>query len=265
MKTYNVTLIKGEPTSDAWNAAPKAMVDVMCNPEFPSPYQTEAQLLYNDRALFVHMKTTERNLRACKNQRNDEVCEDSCMEFFISPDNDDIRYFNFEINPIGTLLLFVYNRRIEMIPTTDDARIFNIKSITSNDGWEIFYEIPFSFMMGLFLAYLYIKFNSLLPCIILHFINNFISCIFMFLYETISTEAYGVIVNIYDISTLLIGIICSVLLVYKVKKEIKSENNHTLLNGKDFGATVVFSVPFILFIAIFLFQTITGILTYYYS
>lgn len=126
-------------------------------------------------------------------------------------------------------------------------------------------QIPFSFMMGLFLAYLYIKFNSLLPCIILHFINNFISCIFMLLYETISTEAYGVIVNIYDISTLLIGIICSILFIYKVKKEIKSENNHTLLNGKDFGATVVFSVPFILFTAIFLFQTITGILTYYYS
>lgn len=150
MKTYNVTKIKGEPSADTWSSAPVAMLDVMCYPEFPSPYKTEAQLVYNEKALYVHMKTTERQLRAVRNHRNEEVCEDSCMEFFIAPDADDIRYFNFEINPIGTLLLYVCNRRIEMVPTTDDARIFNIKSIITNDGWELFYEIPFSFMTKYF-------------------------------------------------------------------------------------------------------------------
>lgn len=161
MKTYNVTLINGEPTADTWNSVPIAKLDVMCFPEFPSPYQTEAQLVYNDRALFVHMKTNERQLRAHNSNRNDEVCEDSCMEFFIAPDNDDIRYFNFELNPIGTLLLYVCNKRIEMVPTTDDARIFNIKSIISNDGWELFYEIPFSFMTKYF--------NKISPTMIANF------------------------------------------------------------------------------------------------
>lgn len=161
LKTYNVTLINGNPTADTWNSVPTALLDIMHYPAFPSPYRTEGQLVYNDRALYVHMKTTERKIRAYCSNRNDEVCEDSCMEFFIAPDSDDIRYFNFEINAIGTLLLYVCNKRIEMVPTTDDARIFNIKSIISNDGWELFYEIPFSFMTKYF--------NKISPTMIANF------------------------------------------------------------------------------------------------
>ena len=127
-------------------------------------------------------------------------------------------------------------------------------------------QIPFSFMMGLFLAYLYVKFDSLIPCILLHFINNFISCIFMLLYENISTEAYTAIVNVYDISTILIGIICTVFFIIKAKNDKYKECINVLpINVKEFSKTVVFSIPFILFTAIFLFQTVTGILTYYYS
>ncbi len=149
MKTYNVIFIEGEPDTTVWDTAPKALIEEPSDPRYPSPYTTEAQVVYNDRALFVHLKTNETQLRAMCNHRNDEVCADSCMEFFFAPDADNPCYFNFEINPIGTLLLFVCNRR-DFSPTVDDKRIFNIKSIITKDGWELFYEIPFTFITKYF-------------------------------------------------------------------------------------------------------------------
>ena len=150
MKTYNVTKITGEMTADMWETLPKAMIDVVQHPVPEKPYITSAQLAYNDEKIFVHLKTDERKIRAVNTERNSGVCEDSCMEFFFAPDNDDVRYFNFEINPIGTLLLYVCNKRIEMVPTLDDATIFNIKSVITKDGWELFYEIPFTFITKYF-------------------------------------------------------------------------------------------------------------------
>jgi hypothetical protein len=35
---------------------------------------------------------------------NQQVYEDSCVEFFVAPSNDGI-YFNFEFNAIGTILM----------------------------------------------------------------------------------------------------------------------------------------------------------------
>lgn len=150
MKKYNITYIKNEMRPEVWSSIPKVMIDTVLEPIPPVPYKTEAQLAYNDEKIFVHLKTNERKIRAVNTDRNDPVCEDSCMEFFFAPDNDDVRYFNFEINPIGTLLLYVCNKRIEMIPTTDDESIFNIKSIITKDGWELFYEIPFTFIKKYF-------------------------------------------------------------------------------------------------------------------
>ena len=150
MKKYNITYIKNEMRPEVWSSIPKVMIDTVLEPIPPVPYKTEAQLAYNDEKIFVHLKTNERKIRAVNTDRNDPVCEDSCMEFFFAPDNDDVRYFNFEFNPIGTLLLYVCNKRIEMVPTTDDESIFNIKSVISKDGWELFYEIPFTFIKKYF-------------------------------------------------------------------------------------------------------------------
>lgn len=126
-------------------------------------------------------------------------------------------------------------------------------------------QIPFSFMMGLFLSYLFIKYNSILPCILLHFINNFISCFFMILYENMSEEAYISIVQIYDISTILIGILCTLFFIISIKKKHSTEKEIFAVSGKEFTINVVFSIPFILFVLIYLFQTVTGILSNYFS
>ena len=129
-----------------WMNAEIALLDIEPWKKYPCPYHTFMQLLYSENAIYVHLSTKETELRAVNNKRNSPVWEDSCMEFFFSPDCDDIRYINIEINPIGTLLIYICeDRNSYEIPCVDE-KIFNIKTIITNDGWEIFYQIPFSFI-----------------------------------------------------------------------------------------------------------------------
>jgi len=151
MKTYNIASIKGPITSEVWDKAETLSIDISPCKEFPCPYKTDVKLLHNDEKIFIYFKTDETQLRAVQIERNSQVCEDSCMEFFLAPDKDDERYFNFEINPIGTLLLYKCTRRIEMIPVEVDEKIFNIKTVITNNGWELYYEIPFAFIKEHFL------------------------------------------------------------------------------------------------------------------
>jgi hypothetical protein len=54
--------------------------------------------------IYLKYYVRESNTKAEKDQPNQMVCEDSCVEFFVSPADDGI-YYNFEFNPIGTALL----------------------------------------------------------------------------------------------------------------------------------------------------------------
>jgi len=57
------------------------------------------------------------------------VCEDSCVEFFVSPESDGI-YYNFEFNGIGTCLLGTGTGR-ENSKRTDPEIISKIRRQTS--------------------------------------------------------------------------------------------------------------------------------------
>ena len=150
MKTYTVKKVNKNSINWAWKTANVA--ELNCEPwkEFPCPYKTTVQLLYTEESVYVHFSTTETKLRARNNRRDSLVYEDSCMEFFLSPDENDSRYFNFEINPIGTLLLYVCNGLGNYTNVDIDEKILNIKTIITNNGWELFYEIPFSFITQYF-------------------------------------------------------------------------------------------------------------------
>ena len=55
-------------------------------------------------ALLLHFHVSDSGARAVNDKDNGRVWEDSCCEFFVSPDGNDT-YYNFECNCIGTLLL----------------------------------------------------------------------------------------------------------------------------------------------------------------
>lgn len=61
-------------------------------------------IAYNDREIYLKYYITEDYFKAEKTESNQMVCEDSCVEFFVSPENDGI-YYNLEFNGIGTILL----------------------------------------------------------------------------------------------------------------------------------------------------------------
>jgi hypothetical protein len=61
-------------------------------------------MAYSDSEIFLKYYITENYFKAEKTESNQMVCEDSCVEFFVSPEDDGI-YYNMEFNAIGTCLL----------------------------------------------------------------------------------------------------------------------------------------------------------------
>jgi hypothetical protein len=66
--------------------------------------EVELAIAYSDREILLKYYVTENYFKAEKTETNQMVCEDSCVEFFVSPEDDGI-YYNFEFNGIGTCLL----------------------------------------------------------------------------------------------------------------------------------------------------------------
>jgi len=61
-------------------------------------------IAYTGKEILLKYYVTEDWFKAEKTESNQMVCEDSCVEFFVSPADDRI-YYNLEFNGIGTCLL----------------------------------------------------------------------------------------------------------------------------------------------------------------
>lgn len=77
--------------------------------------KTEARIGYDDQALYVMFRVEDRYVRAVARAHQDDVCTDSCVEFFFTPGtNLASGYFNLEMNCGGTILF-----RHQTIPLGD--------------------------------------------------------------------------------------------------------------------------------------------------
>lgn len=147
MNTYKI--VKKPDVLD-WNLIPSASIN--------HPYQSDgvnitasAQLCYDDSALYVHLSAKEANIRAEGTGLLDAPCEDSCLEFFFSPINGDIRYMNFEYNPnccVYVGMASCVEDLVRFIPEVEFP--FSPKVNRTEDGWEITYQIPYSFVRRYF-------------------------------------------------------------------------------------------------------------------
>ena len=139
-----------------WEKVEKAEVD--CYPWDQNGYmpKTEARVVYSEKGFHILMTSYETQIMATRENFNDPVCRDSCMEFFFMPDpGNDKRYLNFELNPLGTLYLGLGRNRLERAKIADvNPEMFNIShSVTkesindfSGPSWSVRYFIPFSFI-----------------------------------------------------------------------------------------------------------------------
>lgn len=72
--------------------------------EYSYKPETELSVAYSAHEIFLKYYIKENYFKAEKTESNQMVCEDSCVEFFVSPGDDGI-YYNFEFNGLGTCLL----------------------------------------------------------------------------------------------------------------------------------------------------------------
>lgn len=67
--------------------------------------KTEVKVAYDETAVYVMFRVEDRYVRAVAAEHQDNVCKDSCVEFFFTPGSDVSKgYFNLEMNCGGTLL-----------------------------------------------------------------------------------------------------------------------------------------------------------------
>lgn len=146
MKEYTITRCNGQPD---WNKVPALQIDHWHHTE-PMPISAQAQVCYDDNALHVRLSAVEENIRAELTGLLDEICEDSCLEFFFCPMAGDKRYFNIECNPNGCLFLGFgpnVDELMRLIPM-DPAIVPEVKRTI--DGWETVYTIPYKFIRVFF-------------------------------------------------------------------------------------------------------------------
>lgn len=100
-------------------------------------YKPEVALsvAYSNHEIFLKYYVTEDYFKAEKTESNEMVCEDSCVEFFVSPENDGI-YYNLEFNAIGTCLLGTGTGR-ENSTRADPVIISKIRRLTSAGTYPV--------------------------------------------------------------------------------------------------------------------------------
>lgn len=113
----------------------------------PTGIQAEAQLCCDEEKLFVHLRTNEKEIRAENTEPLSPVHEDSCLEFFFKLPVDE-RYFNFEVNPNGCLVVQFGTCRADRVDLIrrDGKTYFELRCCRTPEGWEAFYTIPLAFL-----------------------------------------------------------------------------------------------------------------------
>jgi len=115
-----------------------------------------AKMMYDDENLFVIFSVKDRYVRCITKDFHGPVWEDSCVEFFFSPDvNFPERYFNLEINCGGTPLMHynvIAGKEYSPIEIEDLKKIEIAHSLpqtiepenTNYVNWTVEYRIPLS-------------------------------------------------------------------------------------------------------------------------
>jgi len=160
---YLVTKLEAPPEINAlWDKAPWkniAPLDIARfmgkNPDhFP---RAQAKLAYDAQALYVIFRIEDCYVRAVAQKNQDNVCFDSCAEFFFSPGPDvEGGYFNLETNCGGAMLLNFQKIPRQGAPLSDNE-LSQIKiagslpkivdpEITEPATWIVEYRLPLAIL-----------------------------------------------------------------------------------------------------------------------
>jgi len=147
MKEY--TIVKKTENFD-WDKAPKLSIDTPLFPGDEVFIQAFGQICYDDNALYVRLSCDEKEIRAELNGLLDEVCNDSCMEFFFCPMEGDKRYFNIESNLNGAIFLGFGTNVHTLVRLIPEEPSVNPIAKKTSEGWELCYSVPYEFIRRFF-------------------------------------------------------------------------------------------------------------------
>ena len=142
MNTYHITKTGGEVD---WSTVP--VLELSNHLWVPSEQiRMSAQLAYDETALYVRMQAAEAPIRSEHCAPLSPVCEDSCMELFLSPE-EDVRYLNVECNPNCCFMMGIGTcraDRVRIVPKKPE--LLEAKTEFTEDGWVLTYRLPLSFL-----------------------------------------------------------------------------------------------------------------------
>ena len=120
--------------------------------------RVQAKLAYDVAALYIIFQVVDRYVRATAESYQDQVCEDSCVEFFFTPGEDFSHgYFNMEVN-CGGMVLFHHQkgRKLDDVPVSEpDFEQVKIAhtlpkivhpEIDEALTWVVEYRLPFAIL-----------------------------------------------------------------------------------------------------------------------
>ena len=144
MRTYTLKKVSGTPD---WSAIPVMPIDNLLWTD-SIDITAQAQICWDEDALYLRMEATEPHIRKEQTGPLDEICDDSCLEFFLQPTDAPV-YLNFEINPLCNYLIgqgtdAVCDRLRIRVP--DFETRMEPKVVFTETGWVLTYKIPFSFI-----------------------------------------------------------------------------------------------------------------------
>ena len=147
MKEYTVVR---RPEVLNWAEIPAVSMDELLHPT-QAQVTARAQVCYDDEYLYIRLCATEQDIRAEYTGLLDEVCEDSCLEFFFCPIPGDNRYLNMECNPNGAMYVGMGTGVDNLIRLVFAERAPFVPQIQrTEDGWEVVHAIPYTFIRQFF-------------------------------------------------------------------------------------------------------------------
>ena len=151
MKKYALQAVT-EPVD--WMQIPVAAMDTAYL-NTPDTVKAWGQLALGEDALLLRLQLEVPSIRAEEKGPLGMPCEDSCLEFFFRPLEDDPRYLNFECNFNGCIFLGMGTGIPDLIRMVPDGaqELFCPETCATETGWELRFRIPHAFVRRLFPDY----------------------------------------------------------------------------------------------------------------
>lgn len=134
-----------EKISFRLDTLPRNHIDV--SPWGSNTYQPDVQFAFahGQQCIFIKYYVREAFVRATYFRSQDPVYKDSCVEFFVRF-NDELSYYNFEFNALGTCLLYYGPDRHQRVPIPD-REIATIRHYTTLQNIAVYGRNEFRWEM----------------------------------------------------------------------------------------------------------------------